>query len=634
MSGFSTFPSLFPQAARSISLCLDASGNVVVGAFAQASAASGSGSAIGPSLLSYSVAASAWSLGPQLSTNQFNYLLSSSGTVLCGDDGQPLLSSFVNLQGIGPIVGVQAGWALDPLAGLLPWGNGIATVTNTGPYISLVSGASGVYTFSTTGIWNQVGAFVAGSQMTGAIAAFASGATLYGLSASAVWIASLSSSGAATMTSAAMPAGFTPTCIGPATGSLLAVGGWTPMSLSSGAVAMAVAPGGSTLLTLPGAANSAVWILSGSPAAWQFFASTTGLPSYSSSIGVEFVPGGSQVLLSDAGSGFWAAFSYVGGQLGLLSSGSLTGQVAGVAADSSSSYALIATPGSSGYAALVASGAGWVASGALAAIGLPGACAPHLLSGQTWAVGWSSNSGSVGLLSFTPTTNSWNLSPFITGLGWSPASFSSDSSSSTLWLTASGGQEGMAFSNSPVGGLIAVGTWIAAAPSGAAQPPIVTRGQFVLPTTGPNGIALAGQSAPGIISPTNFISVPYAPTAIAGPLLDGSIAISSTGGVAFWEFEAPWRLAPHAIGLWAALSGSSIGPVQSLGQRQVPSAFTLDPSGNALLATRIGYLGSLSGAPASLVSQLPSGGFSDGIVASGMTILTTEIQGLLSGAVA
>lgn len=626
-----SFPSIFPQAARATSLCLDASGNLVLGVYGQTSGAPGSGSAVGPYLLEYTAATSGWQLGPEFLTSVGSYLYSSSGTILCGDNGEPLIIAGSAPAVLTQIVGVQTGWGLDLTAGLLPWStSGVgASVAGAPPYVALVSGASGVYAFNTTGVWNQDGGFIAGSApLAGIRTAFASGAQLYALASGTVWSLALTTSASATVTSAALPVGVVGTCIGPAPGSALAVGGWVTGGLASGAYALAMDPTTTILLTLPGSQTAATWVLTGSPPALHFFTSTTGLPVYSTNIDVEFTRLGSQVLLNDAGQETWAAFSYIGGVLGLLSSGSLTGQVAGIAGDSSSSYAVIAQPGASGYAAIYASGAGWVSSGTVVT-GLPGACAPHLLSGQVWAVGSSASGGCACMLVYSTLADSWNLAPFVTGLGWTPFSFASDPWTSKLWITASGGAEGISLGNSPVGGLIASGSWISSPPSGAIGSPLVIRNQFLQPTVGPSGIAIAGQTTATGINPIGFQPLTFAPTAIIGPFANGTIVIGSASGMALWGFQQPWSIAPIQSGVWLSFSGGSFSSATGLGEFQVPSCITLDASGNSVVATTAGYLGGLTGVPSSLVSVRPSGGYSAGFVASGTLWLSSTVAGIL-----
>lgn len=592
------FPTQFPQAARASSMCVDASGRVVLAAMSQAASALGSGSATGPGTQAYSPSASAWSLGPGATT--------------------PLDS----------VAGVQPGWILDSLLGLAPWNGSPAGASP--PYVALVSGASGVYAVGPGGIWNQAGGLVAGTAvLSGCVAAAASGTSIYALASGALYAATLATSASATVTSTALPSGIVGSAVGVVTGGVVAVGGWLPSTFSPGAVAMAMGPSMTALLTLPGASSAYAWTLAGNPPQFSLLASGAGLPAYSSNVGLAFTKAGTQVLLNDATSGYWASFSYIGGTLGLLSSGSLSGQVAGIVGDDSSSYAVIGLGGASGYYALYLSGPSWVASGVVAT-GLPSACAPHLLSGQTWAVGWGSGgSGSLGLLAYSTVFNSWSLTPIVTGLPWIPQYIVSDQGTSSMWVIASGAPDVLFLSNSPGGETETAGVWTSAMPTGRVVLPLVNRLQLVVAASGPNSLSTCGPVSTTSLAPKFTESIAFSPTSVAGPFLDGTIAVASSGSIYLYRFDAPWMLDAQRSGYWTTWQGGVFSAVTGLGQSQIPSLFAIDGSGTVLLGTLAGGLGAASGAPASLTPTVASGGVAAAAVASGSLWLASTVGGAL-----
>jgi hypothetical protein len=512
---------------------------------------------------------------------------------------------------------VLRGYTLDSASGLWAWGGGVVS-SGHAPYITAVSGSSGIYLVGPSGVYTSGGTAVSGISTSGVVAAIASGSSFWLSSASAIYHYTLTGLAAASGASTSLP--FTATTIA-ASGNVLAIGGYVPHALTSGAYAVAAAPGGESIVYFLPSGTAKAWTLSGTPATWNLLASTTGLPSYSTGITAAWVPIGDQLLLSDYGSGAWMAFSYTGGVLSLLASAALSGISAGIAISTDSSYALIPTPAASGFTMLIASGVGWAVSGLIVS-GLPGAGAAVAVSGDTFAVG---SSGRVDLLSLIG--GNWLLQQTLsTHLQPAGAVLDRTAQNRVWWVGNSGGAVATTWT-AGAASTYATGTWTSGA-SPSVRGVVLELGQLIV-ADGANGqLSVAGGDSETPIAPKSSVSISSL-TDVAGPLADFTIATTSSGTASqFYTLQGNYTLSVVASGVYATLTaGGSLSATSGLGQHVVPSALGLGAGGSLLLATREGWLGTLSGAPSGLTQVFASGGLSALLAASGLVWGATTVQG-------
>lgn len=605
------WPGIFPQAGRALSLGMgNSSGILVLGALGQTTGVAGSGS---PSVALLASGVGGWLVGPTLPGTPAPMPIAEAL------EGQPQTQ----------------GYALDAYDGLLPW-NGSAPVFSTGgsPWLDLAINATGLYLANPSGVYTSGGQAVAGLASTGLIQILGSGGWIYGVSPGQVFAWELSSSTSGNLSaSASLP--FTATCMGlwPQV-SGLALGGTTIYATGNQAYAIAMAGGAyssNTFTAFVASGEAQAWVLSGAPATWNLLHTSTGL-AYSSDLAVAFTPAGNTILGADAGSGRWNAWSYTGGTVALVASGSITGITSFIATESTSTWGLIPQPGASGFYAIFATGATWQASGTVIA-GTPLASAVQIISGSTWGVTYS---GAVGLV--TVLSGTWTLSPLVTGLGWNPTTLAWDPSAQVLWAAGPSGEAwaGRYPAGATAFSTLATGTWGAGA-SGIVGA-LATQGQLLLVTSGASELYTAGILSAGVISSgASSVSQPGIPTSLAGPFLDGSILVGATGQVWAWEFAAPYKLTAIPQGYCAPYTtGAGVGSAQFLGYRNIPTAIGLGASGEPWISTVLGYLGPVSGAPGTLMSSLASGGYvfapggyTNSVSVSGLTILTTTVQGAI-----
>lgn len=608
---------LAAHAARAWSIAADSLGGIAV-------AALGSGLSPGSlgGVLAYSPTTSAWYQEALESLAQY-YIVDPNGIYLVDNHGNFIVSppGIFTTSPNWPAA-VANGYLLDNLLGLIAWSGGEEGFSNP-PFVALASGGFGLFSISPSQVWNQDGGLVSGISTSGVFTGLGSGATtLWLLSSDVLWQATLSSdSSASTVVSATLP--FTATCMA-ASGGILAVGGYTNNTLSSGAYAIAVAPGGVSLVTFPTAGTTQSYVLSGQPAAWTLLATTTGLPTYSSGITAAWADNGNQILLSDAVLGRWAAFSYTAGVVALLSSGALAGIGPGLAISSDSAYAIIPNPPASGFSLLVASGVGWASSGFAGPTGVaPLPAAPMLVSGDAFAVAIS---GEATILAYN--AGVWAYQQPVP-LGFTATAGAFDPTTSLAYWANPASVAATTWAGS-ITGVVASGG-LSRPASGSASSMVVSRGQIVLaqPQSAGGQLSIVGLVTDNLLQLQTTVAVPGI-TVVADPLADFSIAVATSGSLSFWRFTAPYVLTQETSGVFTTVNGSMIvSPVSGLGPGYVPSALGIGAGGGMLLSTYSGGLGLLSAGPAGQVQALASGGFGAILAASGITYLPTEVQGAL-----
>lgn len=184
----------------------------------------------------------------------------------------------------------------------------------------------------------------------------------------------------------------------------------------------------------------------------------------------------------------------------------------------------------------------------------------------------------------------------------------------------------------------ATGTWTSATGTSGIVGSLAIQGQLILVTSGSASFFhTAGILSPGEISsgssPVQFSGLN--PTSFGGPYSDGSLVVGCSGEANFWELAAPYQLMQVPQGFTVGFT-TGLASTSGMGYRNVPSAIGVGASGEAWLATTLGYLGALSGAPGTLASSLATGvnayapgGYTNSLSISGLTILTTTVQGAI-----
>jgi len=102
-------------------------------------------------------------------------------------------------------------------------------------------------------------------------------------------------------------------------------------------------------------------------------------------------------------------------------------------------------------------------------------------------------------------------------------------------------------------------------------------------------------------------------------------------GVLFQNLNGPYSIELLKSGQYGTIAsgGAALANLTMLGEGVLPSALGYSYDGTLLLATTRGALGPLSSGASGLNYMMARGGFSDMLVASGQTWLSTTVQGSL-----
>jgi len=618
------FPPTQYQAARAVTLCLDASGNVALSSMANGIVTGvpnfTSGTLdyyTGPTVIPY-VTSGMIPYGDEwviyTSDGVFAYTPSMSGNTASG--------WFWEAPGNQPAstpIAVLPGFTLDASSGLLAWGN-TYIVTGAPPYTTMFSGASGIYVATPDSLYTSGNMLVSGVATSGVFASLASGLTPWLLGSGSAFQIDFTSPTSGTVLASPIP--FTATCMA-ASGSELVVAGVGPLNLGSGAYALAVGVSGTAMVAFPGSGMAVSWVIGGSieNPTWTKLATTSGLPTYSSGISAIWPPVGNTIVLSDYGLGNWTSYLYTGGTLTFQTSGAIAGAARGIAVTENSQFVGIPTPGSSGVYIIEYIGATWAGIGETMAGSFPDCMAIAGIGPTTFAVG---SSGQVALMTYAGTA--WTSGSAIPINSTPTAAFYDPVLAHVLWASNSGGFYSTQWSALNYG-LVSSGVWsstsgmVLGIVSQRYQALVLTNDSYNMTGLGPNGNSINywTQPATGL-------------TCLATPVpADYTFPIGTMTGVLFQNLNGPYSIELLKSGQYGTIAsgGAALANLTMLGEGVLPSALGYSYDGTLLLATTRGALGPLSSGASGLNYMMASGGFSDMLVASGQTWLSTTVQGSL-----
>jgi len=617
------FPPYQYQAARAVTLTLDASGEIALSAVGQGDTSGvpmfASGMAdyyTGPTVVPFGTSGMIpltddWVV--YASDGAFAYSPESSGASGAGWFFEP-----PGTQPVYTPIAVLPGYTLDASSGLLAWGNTFI-VTGHSPYTTMYSGASGIYVATPNALYTSGNALVSGVATSGVFASLASGLTPWLLGSGAAFQVDFSAPTSGTVLTSTIP--FMATCMA-ASGSELVVAGEGTLNLGSGAYALATGVSGTALIAFPGSGMAIAWSLQGSPVQeWTKIATTSGLPAYSSGVSVVWPPVGNSIILSDYGLGNWTAYLYTGGALTFQTSGAITGSARGIAVTSNSQFVGIPTPGSSGVYIVESIGNTWSGIGVTVPGAFPECGAIAAIGPATFAVG---SSGQVALLTYAGTT--WTTGSAIPINNTPSAAYYDPTLGHVLWASNSGAFDSTQWLSLNYG-LLASGVWsttsgmVVGLSAQRYQALVLTENSYNMAGIGPLGTSINYWSQPA----TGL-------TSVAVPIpADYSFPIANATSIEFQNLNAPYSIAPLKSGQYGTIvsGGAPLTNLTMLGQGILPSALGYSYDGTLLLATTRGALGPLVSGVSGLNYMLVSGGFSDMLTASGQTWLSTTVQGSL-----
>lgn len=361
-----------------------------------------------------------------------------------------------------------------------------------------------------------------------------------------------------------------------ASGSLLAVCGWSPVSIASGFSAMAFNP--SNLLTFVGANPSVSGLTTWSSDAsgnWSFGTLTSGAGNTQ---GLAWVSGANTLLAADPTSGVVRVYTYSFGSLSLAQTLVVSGATA-IAITSNGSNALVCSPGANTITPLTVSGSGWAVSGSVS-LANP---LSLVMSNNTQAfVGYAS-----GVSKLTLSGGAWSASGVLS-LPFPVSAIGLDTTGNIIAAGVSGAS-GFIYTQGSTGTF----------PDGA-DGILYQQGQYFISDPSNSYIHVFGLVA-GTLIETGGMSVP---AGIAGLYTDGtSIYAPATASTSIYYLSAPSTLSPRRAGEVSVYNGSSWASTL-LKEGQQPTAITFDPSGNVTATTLENYIYTIS--------------FSGGVISSGV----------------
>lgn len=444
-------------------------------------------------------------------------------------------------------------------AGITTAGSDTYAVTSTGLLLDKTGAAIGPG-FAASPTWGLAG----------------SGTTLYTMRPSTGDIGTFTASSGATG-SIVLPAALAlPYCMA-VSGAVVAVGGTSMTTLTSGAgqTAFTLNPANPTLLLGVDNGTATIW-LGSTPGHWAL---STSLGGIGEAVDASWVPTGTQALVTNGSA--VEVLGYSAGTLTLAQTLTLA-NAGGVVVMPTSADALVCQPGSNQYSTLTASLGVWNVTGTSSADAGIGPVV--MVSPSQVAIGMS---GSVLLVNFaagvwTPLLN--------VAVPFTVTQVAVDSNG-TIYA-ASAGHLSVIVNHAVVG----TGTW-----SGSAGQMLIVAGQVIIPDPLSGLVRIFGTDNGTAWTQRATLPIPGAYTGLGSAGED--LFIAGTGGTVLYNFGAPYALVPVQTGAAGFWNGSA-WTTASLGVGQVPSAITIDVSGNAQVAT----------VQNNLYAVTPGGGVTPGIV--------------------
>jgi hypothetical protein len=443
---------------------------------------------------------------------------------------------------------------------------------------AFASGQTRAYAIDTTGVIWVAGAASAAA-VTPALgitppARFltSNGTTLYTLVPAQSGVATLALSSSGTGTSGFVAAPFAGLGCLAASGSLLAVGGWTHAAYGSGYVSLAMEPSANLLL---GVQTSAGRLVSYARAGNGTWAQSQTISGIGSPVHVAWAPSNVYAFTADTASGVVRVFTNTVNVLAQTGTLSIANANA-TAITTDSQHGLVAQKTSNQLTALGFTGSAWATSGTVALAAPTCVVATGAL---TAVAGFAS-----GIAYLQSVAGVWSMTASA-ALPFAPSSLALDPNSAAIYASATSGASGFAYAVS--------GTTLTSSQSwtGSGNSIFFDQGQIAV-LDGTNALARVFGVVAGALVAETTTSAPTGATSWGTSSTDFFAAGTSD----LWQFEynAPYTLRRTRLGQVSIYNGTTWASA-SFGATGIPVAVTWDSNGNVTAVMLQNLLYTVSG---------------------------------------